>query len=136
MIELIQLLLSDKVTALALAIGMGSILCGFGYGSYAALEKFGAISEENAKAKRRRLEDEQEHRQKLEREKQKAENTLAAAMKLEEVISIVVADRSVGEAIREQIDAIHPPVKARVQLELEESPEETDTKRGRRKSRR
>lgn len=61
------------------------------------------------KKRQDRLHDEQEHRQSLEQAQLKSELALKAATKLDEVISIVVADRAVGEAIREQIDAIHPP---------------------------
>lgn len=65
-------------------------------------------------ARAKRLSDEQEHRQKMERSRAKAELELLSASKLEEVLGVLIADRSMSDSVREQLDRIHPPLKVRV----------------------
>lgn len=62
-------------------------------------------------ARTERLADEQEHRQRIEREKLRQANRLATAEKLHEVMAIAIADRSMAGAIHEEIERIHPKVR-------------------------
>lgn len=139
MYEIIQLLLAERVTALGLAIAIGGIGIGFGSAinsvGEAIKSRFGKnieLKDEENRAKIEREKDEQEHRQKLEREEAKAKRELEGAKKLEEVLGVVIADRSVADTVREQIDALYPP-KTRVEPseEFEEEPERRKVKRRR-----
>lgn len=82
-------------------------------------------------ARTKRLADEQEHRQKLERDAAKKDRDLALANRFDETLKVLIADRSVADDLRERIDDLHPPPpKTRVE-ELE--PEETRPQKRRRK---
>jgi len=51
----------------------------------------------------------------MERSRAKAELELLTASKLEDVLGVLIADRSMSDSVREQLDRIHPPpIKVRV----------------------
>ncbi len=58
-----------------------------------------------------RLADEQEHRQRLERDRLRHAQKLAEAEKLREVLQVTIADRAMGDVLREEIDRLHPQVR-------------------------
>jgi len=80
-------------------------------------------------ARAERLADEQDHRQNLERKRQRHEQRLLEMEKLKDALSIAIADREMAGLIRDEID-IHVP-----RVRVEEIDAEEDQPR-RRKSRR
>jgi hypothetical protein len=115
MYELIQLLLSTKEGALVLLLAVGGPGVGIGF----AFNSLGEAVKRSLAGRDARLKDEQEHRQKLERDAAKAKRELEAAGKLEDVLGVLIADRSVADSVRERIDELHPPP-TRVEEEVEE----------------
>jgi hypothetical protein len=57
-----------------------------------------------------RARQEQEHRHRLERDLARHEAKLREISSLKDALSIVIADRAMGETIREEIDAVFPRV--------------------------
>lgn len=71
-------------------------------------------------ARNERVADEQEHRQRLERERLRHAQRLAEAEKLREVLQITIADRAMGDVLREEVERIHPQVRVEPEEESEE----------------
>lgn len=82
-----------------------------------------------AEARAERLADEQDHRQTLERKRQRHEQRLLEMEKLKDALSIAIADREMAGLIRDEID-VHVP-----RVRVEEMDAEEDESR-RRKTRR
>lgn len=76
-----------------------------------------------------RLAAEQEHRHKLERDRLRSEQKIAAAEKLRDVMSIALADKALAGELRAEIDKVYP------QVRVETDEEEDDDRRDRRKKR-
>lgn len=87
-------------------------------------------------ARTKRLSDEQEHRQKMERSRAKAELELLTASKLEDVLGVLIADRSMSDSVREQLDRIHPPPPIKVRVDDPDDPQEKEEVKVVRKSKR
>jgi hypothetical protein len=77
--------------------------------------------------------DEREERQAKDRAEQRHRHRLEKAEKLETVASILIADRSLAEGIRDKIDAEYPRVRVEV---AEEEADEDDRQVRRRRSKR
>lgn len=120
--EIIREILSHHDAVVALGLSCITLAVGASVGLYRWVEHRIETSR-----------DEREERQAKDRAEQRHRHRLEKAEKLETVASILIADRSLAEGIRDKIDAEYPKVRVEV---AEEEADEDDRQVRRRRSKR